>query len=117
MNKFILLGRLTKEPEIKYSSNDAALVIATFGIAYNRIPKNDGKEEADYFNCVAFGKQAEFIGKFIKKGMKVLLTTKVENNNYVAKDGSKVFGIQLIVEEIEPVESKNRQQLENKEVP
>lgn len=115
MNKFILLGRLTKEPEIKYSSNDVPIAIATFGIAYNRIPKNDGKEETDYFNCVAFGKQAEFIGKFIKKGMKVLLTTKVENNNYVAKDGSKVFGIQLIVEEIEPVESKNRQQIEDKE--
>lgn len=106
MNKLIVMCRLTKDPEVRYSQSTEGLVIARISIAVDRKYKRDGEPTADFFNCVAFGKQAEFIEKYLKKGTKVLLSGRVENNNYTKDNGDKVYSTQIMVEEIEFAESK-----------
>lgn len=105
MNKIILLGRLTKDPEI--TSTAAGTTVARFSIAVDRRFKRDGDPEADFFSCNAFGKTAEFIEKYLKKGTKVVLDGRMENNNYTNKEGQKVYDNKVIVNEIEFAESKN----------
>ena len=106
MNKIILLGRLTQDAEVRYSQGEKSMAIANFSIAVNRKFKREGEPDADFFNCTAFGKQAEFVEKYLKKGTKILLTGKVQNNNYTNKEGQKVYSVQIITEEIEFAESK-----------
>lgn len=107
MNKIILLARLTADPEVRYAQNgENSTAIARFSVAANRKYKREGEPEADFFNCVAFGKQGEFVEKYLKQGTKILLSGRVQNNNYTNKDGQKVYSIQIIVEEIEFAESK-----------
>ena len=106
MNKIILLSRLTKDPEVRYSQGENSVAIASFSVAVNRKFKRDGEPEADFFNCTAFGKQAEFVEKYLKKGTKVLLTGRVQNDNYTNKEGQKVYSVSIIAEEIEFAESK-----------
>ena len=89
MNKIILMGRLTKDPEIKYSQGEKPVAIGRFSVAVNKKYKREGGPTADFFNCTAFGRQAEFIEKYLKKGSKVLITARLENNNY-EKDGKLV---------------------------
>lgn len=107
MNKVILMGRLTRDPEIRYSANNTA--VGRFSLAVDRKFKREGQPEADFFNCVAFGKQAEFCEKYLKKGVKMVVTGRLESDNYTTKDGSKVYGFQIMVEELEFAESKNAQ--------
>ena len=107
MNKLILMGRLTRDPEIRYSQGAQALAIARFSIAVDRKFKREGEPEADFFNCVAFGKPAEFVERYLHKGIKILLTGRVQNNNYTKSDGQKVYETQVVIEEIEFAESKN----------
>ncbi|MDD6213490.1 MAG: single-stranded DNA-binding protein [Clostridiales bacterium] len=108
MNKVILMGRLTRDPEIRYSSGDNALAIGRFSIAVDRRFKRPGDSaEADFFNCTTFGKQAEFVEKYLKQGTKVLLSGRIQNDNYTNREGQKVYSVQVIVEEIEFAESKN----------
>lgn len=95
-----MCGRLTKDPEVRYSNEKA---VAKFAIAVDRKFK---KDETDFFNCTAFGKQAEFIEKYLSKGTKILLCGRVENNNYTNKDGEKVYSFGIMVDEIEFAESK-----------
>ena len=102
MNKLILIGRLTKDPEIRMSGS---VTIAKFSLAVDRRFKRDGEPEADFFNCTAFNKTAEFIEKYCKKGMKMALEGRVQNDNY-EKDGVKHYGVVVIVENIEFAESK-----------
>ena len=104
MNKIVLLGRLTKDAEVRYSQNSTA--VASFSIAVNRKFKRENEPDADFFNCTAFGKQAEFVEKYLKKGTKVLLAGRVQNNNYTKQNGEKVYSVQVMVEEIEFAESK-----------
>ena len=99
MNKFFVMGRLTKDPETRYKGE---MAISKFSIAVNRKFKEDA---TDYFNCISFGKQAEFIQKYITKGTKVVVTGRVENESY-EKDGQKKTFTQIVVEEIEFAESK-----------
>jgi single-strand DNA-binding protein len=106
MNKIILMGRLTRDPEVRYSQGENSMAIASFSIAVNRKFKREGEPEADFFNCTAFGKQAEFVEKYLKQGTKVLITGRVQNNNYTNKEGQKVYSVQIMVEEIEFTESK-----------
>ena len=105
MNKIILMGRLTKDPEIKYSQGEKPVAIGRFSVAVNKKYKREGGPTADFFNCTAFGRQAEFIEKYLKKGSKVLITARLENNNY-EKDGKTVYDNAIIVEEIEFADSK-----------
>lgn len=106
MNKVIMMGRLTRDPEIRYSQGANATAVARFSIAIDRRFKREGEPDADFFNCVAFGKTAEFVEKYLKQGTKVALTGRVENDNYTNKDGQKVYGTRICVEECEFAESK-----------
>ena len=106
MNKIILLGRLTRDPEIRYSQGENSMAIARFTIAANRRYKREGEPEADFFNCTAFGKQAEFVEKYLKQASKILVSGRVQNDNYTNKEGQKVYSVQIMVEELEFAESK-----------
>ena len=107
MNKAILMGRLTRDPEVRYSHTDSTMVIARFSLAVDRRYKKPGDETtADFFNCTAFGKQAEFVEKYLKKGTKIVVIGRIQNDNYTNKDGQKVYSVQILVEEMEFAESK-----------
>lgn len=101
------MGRLTRDPEVRYSQSDSSMAIARFSLAVDRRYKKQGDEvTADFFNCTAFGKQGEFVEKYLKKGTKVVVTGRIQNDNYTNKDGQKVYSVQIMVEEIEFAESK-----------
>ena len=107
MNKVIMMGRLTRDPEVRYSQGESQVAVARFSLAVDRRWKREGEPDADFFNCTVFGKQAEFVEKYLKQGTKVVITGRVHNNNYTNKEGQKVYSVQIIVEEIEFAESKN----------
>lgn len=106
MNKVIMMGRLTRDPEIRYSQGATQTAVARFSLAVDRRFKREGQPEADFFNCSAFGRQAEFCEKYLHQGTKVVITGRLENNNYTNKNGEKVYAVQISVEEIEFAESK-----------
>lgn len=106
MNKVILMGNVTKEPELRYSQGDNSLAVAKFSLAVNRRIARQGEVETDFFNCTAFGKQAEFVEKYFHKGSRMLLAGHIQNNNYTNKNGEKIYGIQIIAEEVEFGERK-----------
>ena len=115
MNKIILMGRLTRNPEVRYTSGENTTAIARFSIAVNRkFAKETDEVKADFFNCVAFGTRGEFVEKYVKQATKVLITGRVQNDNYTNREGQKVYGISIMVEEIEFAESKNAAQNNNK---
>lgn len=99
MNKTILMGRLTRDAELFGQKTK----VARFTLAVDR---NYGEDETDFFNCVSFGKQAEFVEKYLKKGTKVLITGRLQNNSYEDKQGNKVTSTQIITEDVEFCESK-----------
>ena len=113
MNKVILMGRLTRDPEVRYtqSRNGDQLAIARFTIAVDRrFVRNsqDGNDvTADFFNCTSFGKQAEFAEKYLKQGTKIVVSGRIENYNYTNKNGEKVYSVNVVAEDIEFAESKN----------
>ena len=110
MNKVILMGRLTRDPEVRYSSGDNSMAIARFSIAVDRRFRRQGENsEADFFNCTAFGRQAEFVEKYLHQGTKILVVGRIQNDNYTNREGQRVFSVQVIAEEIEFAESKNAQ--------
>lgn len=107
MNKIILMGRLTRDPEVRYSQGANSIAVARFSLAVDRRWKREGEPDADFFNCTAFGRQADFIEKYLRQGTKIVVTGRVQNDNYTNKEGQKVYSVQIIVEEIEFAESKN----------
>lgn len=107
MNKVIMMGRLTRDPEVRYSQGASQTAIGRFSLAVDRRFKREGEPDADFFNCTTFGKQAEFVEKYLKQGTKVVISGRVQNDNYTNKEGQKVYSVQIIVEEIEFAESKN----------
>ena len=107
MNKLFLMGRLTRDPEIRYGQGENQMAIARFSLAVDRRFKRAGDTaSADFFNCTAFGKQAEFAERYLKQGSKILLAGRVQNDHYTNRDGQKVFSVQVIAEEMEFAESK-----------
>lgn len=106
MNKVIMMGRLIRDAEVRQSQGEKPLAIAGFCIAVDRKFKKQGEAESDFFNCTAFGKIAEFAGNYLKKGTKVVVTGRLQNNNYTNKEGQKVYNVQIMVDEIEFAESK-----------
>ena len=106
MNKVILMGRLTNDPDVRYAQGENSYAIARFSLAVNRKVKSKDTE-ADFFNCTAFGKTAEVIEKYLKKGSRILVAGRLQNNNYTNKEGQKVYGVQVLVEEMEFAESKS----------
>lgn len=113
MNKIILIGRLTRDPETRCMKDKKSTTVANFSIAVNRRFKREGEPEADFFNCTAFGKQADFVEKYLKRGIKMVIIGHMQNNNYTNKNGEKVYSVQVIVDEMEFAESKNTNQNEN----
>ena len=107
MNKWIGMGRLTRDPEVRYSQSGSA--VANFSVAIDRRYKRDGETTADFFNCTAFGKTGEFVEKYLRKGLKVVIEGELQNNNYEDKNGTKHYSVQIIVNQIEFAESKSSQ--------
>ena len=109
MNKVIIIGRFTRDPEIKYTTGENATATARFSLAVNRRFKNkEGNYDADFINCVAFGKTAEFIEKYFTKGTAIGITGRIQTGSYTNKEGQKVYTTDVVVEETEFVESKNK---------
>ena len=108
MNKVVLMGRLTRDAEIRYSQGDNSLAIARFSLAVDRRYKKDGEEQtADFISCVAFGKTGEFFERFGKKGTKFVIEGRIQTGSYTNKDGQKVYTTDIVVESAEFAESKS----------
>ena len=106
MNVVILMGRLVRDPEVRYSAGQNATAVARFRIAVDRRFKREGQPTADFFQCVAFGKQGEFVDKWFRKGSKIVVQGWMRNDNYKDKDGKTVYGMQIVCENVEFGESK-----------
>lgn len=104
MNKFIGMGRLTRDPEI--TTTNTGTQMARYSIAVDRKFKKEGQPAADFFNCVSFGKQAEFCEKYLKKGTKVVVSGSIQIDNYTTKTGEKRTNVNVMVDDIEFAESK-----------
>ena len=106
MNKVILMGNLTRDPEIRYTQGEKTMAIARFSLAINRRFSREGETNVDFFNCTAFGKQAEFVEKYFRQGSRMLLVGRIQNDNYTNKNGEKVYSVQIMADEIEFAERK-----------
>lgn len=107
MNKVILMGRLTKDPDVRYTQGEKSTCIARYTLAIDRRIKTDGEQTADFINCVAFGKSAEFAEKYLKKGTKIAVTGRIQTGSYTNNDGQKIYTTDVVVEESEFAESKS----------
>lgn len=106
MNKVILIGRLTADPDIRYSQSDNPVCVARYRLAVNRRFKREGEPEADFINCIAFGKTGEFAEKYLHKGSKIAIVGRIQTGSYTNKDGQKVYTTDIVVEEHEFCESR-----------
>lgn len=107
MNKVILIGRLTRDPEVRYTNGDNPMAVARFSLAVDRRGKKNNEEQtADFINCVSFGKTAEFAEKYFRKGTKICVVGRIQTGSYTNKDNVKVYTTDVVVEEQEFAESK-----------
>lgn len=107
MNNVSIVGRLTKDVELRYSTGEKATAFAKFTVAVNRKFKNkDGNYDADFINCSAIGSTAEFVGKYFTKGMAIGLTGEIRTGSYTNKEGAKVYTTEVVADKVEFVESK-----------
>ena len=113
MNKVILMGRCTADPDVRYSQGENPTAVARYSLAVDRRFKRDGEPTADFIRCVAFGRAAEFVEKYFRKGTKVLVTGRIQTGSYTNKDGQKVYTTDVVVEEQEFAESKNASSSDN----
>ena len=109
MNKVILMGRLTRDPEIRYSQGENSTAVARFTLAVDRRFKRDGSNDqtADFIFCVAFGKTAEFMERYTRQGTKLVVEGRIQTGSYTNKDGNRVYTTDVVVESTEFAESKN----------
>lgn len=108
MNKVILMGRLTRDPEVRYSQGENSLAIARYTLAVDRRFKHESEQSSDFISCVAFGRSAEFAEKYLKQGIKIAVTGRIQTGSYTNKDGQKVYTTDVVVEEQEFCESKSQ---------
>ncbi len=106
MNIVILMGRLTRDPEVRYSQGESSTAVANYRLAVDRRFKRDGQPDADFFDCVCFGRQAEFAEKYLHQGTKMVVQGRLQNDNYQGRDGQMVYRNRIIVENQEFAESK-----------
>lgn len=106
MNKVILVGRLTRDPEVRYTQGENPMAIARYTLAVDRRFRRDGEPTADFINCVVFGKSAEFTEKYFRQGLRVAISGRITTGSYTNKDGVKVYTTDVIVDEQEFAESK-----------
>lgn len=107
MNKVELLGRLTRDPDIRFTSGDNPTTIARYTLAVDRRIKKDDENSADFISCIAFGKNAEFVRDYLHKGIKIAVTGRIQTGSYINKENQKVYTTDVVVEEHEFAESKN----------
>lgn len=107
MNSVQLLGRLVRDPEVRYTQGENATSVARFTVACNRKYKKNSEQEADFISCVAFGKTAEFIERYFNKGSSIALNGRIQTGSYTNKDGSKVYTTDVVVESLEFVGKKS----------
>ena len=107
MNKVILVGRLTRDPDVRYTGEGNSMAVARYTLAVDRRFKREGEPTADFINCVAFGKSAEFVDKYLHKGTKMVVSGRLQTSSYTNKDGQKVYTTDVIIEEQEFAESKS----------
>lgn len=111
MNKVILVGRLTRDPEVRYSAGDNSMAIARYGLAVDRNGRRDGsgsdQQTADFLNIVAFGRTGEFAEKYLHKGMRILIEGRIQTGSYTNKEGQKVYTTDIVVDRHEFVDSKS----------
>ena len=111
MNKVILMGRLTRDPEVRYAQGENPLAIARYTLAvdrrFNRGNGGDNQQTADFINCVAFGRSGEFAEKYLRKGTKILVSGRIQTGSYTNKDGQTVYTTEVVAEDQEFAESKN----------
>lgn len=112
MNKVILMGRLVRDPEVRYTQAENPMAVSRYTLAIDRrgIKKKEGdqKLETDFINCIAFGKSGEFAEKYFHRGLRVLVSGRIQTGSYVNKDGNKVYTTDVIVEDQEFADSKNQ---------
>lgn len=106
MNKVLLMGRLTRDPEVRYTQGDSSTAVARYSLAVDRRFKREGEQTADFINCVTFGKGAEFAEKYLRQGTKILIVGRIQTGSYTNRDGVKVYTTDVVVEEQEFAESK-----------
>lgn len=106
MNKTILMGRLTRDPEVRYAANDSGMAIARYTLAVDRRRAGNDGQSADFINCVAFGKTGEFAEKYFRKGMKILITGRIHTGSYTNQEGQRIYTTEVVVEDQEFTESK-----------
>lgn len=105
MNKVILVGRLTRDPEVRFSQGENAMAVARYTIAVNRRVKREGDPEADFIRCVVFGRAAEFAEKYFRQGLRIAISGRIQTGSYTNKEGVKVYTTEVVVEEQEFAES------------
>ena len=106
MNKAVLVGRLTRDPEVRYSQGDNTTAVARYTVAVDRRFKRDGEPTADFIPCVVFGRSAEFAEKYFRQGMRVSVSGRIQTGSYTNKDGVRVYTTEVVIEEQEFAESK-----------
>lgn len=107
MNKVVLMGRLTRNPEIRYSQGEKSTAVGRYTLAVDRRFKREGEQNVDFINCIAFGKAAEFAEKYLHKGTKIAVSGRIQTGSYTNKDGVKVYTTDVVVEDQEFAESKS----------
>ena len=107
MNKVILMGRLTRDPEVRYSQGENALAIARYTLAVDRrAARREGEATADFINCVAFGRSAEFAERYLRQGTKIVVSGRIQTGSYTNRDGNKVYTTDVVIESQEFADSK-----------
>ena len=106
MNKVILMGRLTKDPDVRYTQGQKPVCIARYTLAVDRRYKRENEPTADFISCVCFGKGGEFVEKYLKKGTKIVIAGRIQTGSYTDRNGQKVYYTEVVVEEQEFAESK-----------
>ena len=106
MNKVILMGRLTRDPEVRYSAGENATAVARYTLAVDRRFRRDGEASADFISCVSFGRTAEFAEKYFRQGLKIVVSGRIQTGSYTNREGQRVYTTEVVVEEQEFAESK-----------
>ncbi len=107
MNKVILMGRLTRDPEVRYSTGENPTAVARYTLAVDRRYKRDEQQDADFIGCVAFGRAGEFAERYLRKGTKIAIVGRIQTGSYTNKDGQKIYTTDVVVEDQEFAESKS----------
>ena len=117
MNKVILMGRLARDPAVRYTQGEKPTAVARYTLAVNRVFKRSGEADADFINCVAFGKAGEFAEKYFRQGMRIIISGRIQTGTYTNRDGVKTYTTDIVVEEQEFAESKQKGQQDTIETP